>query len=277
MKGWVRVSKIKEAMPLAFVGDELNGITFFLCLLGKQFGGFKVYGFVGRAVEDDGWRKVGTDIVVGRKLLRRYAHAFFQTGDLFWIRRGLVSFHRREDEGGIEEDERVGHGADGGVIGWFVEGADGAKRAGQMPAGRAATGGDAVGVDTEPLGVLSHPADGGLGIAEASDGLYAVAAGHAVFDGHGHHAAGGEIGALFFKLFWGAAVPSTAEEKDDGRALLAGLVVFGFKDMNGQFDIIDGFVDFSARTGQGFGRVFRFPLLLCGGNLFLPTELPDQR
>lgn len=253
---------IKEAVSLAFVGDELNGVAFFLRLYGKQFGGAVGYGGVFRSMENNGGRKVGAEVVIGRELLGRHAHPIFQSRKFFGIA-GLVSFDRREHKRGIEECECVGHGADGGVFVGFIEGADGAERAGEMAAGRSASGSNTVGIDAEALGILPYPPDGGLGIAEAGDGLNAVAVFHAVFDGDGDHAAGSEIGALLFKLGGGAAVPAAAEEKDDGRALVAGFQVVGFEDMKGQFDAGDGFVDFSAGTGQGFGRCVDF---LLGGN-----------
>ena len=103
-----------------------------------------------------------------------------------------------------------------------------------------------------------------LGIAEAGDGLYTVAAFDAVFNAHRHYAAGGEISALLFKLLGGSAVPPSTEEKEDGGALVLRLVVFGFEDMNGQFDAIDGLIDFGAGTGQAFGHF----LALFGGSCF---------
>ena len=68
-------------------------------------------------------------------------------------------------------------------------------------------------------------------IAETGDGLDAVAAFHAVFNGDGHHAAGGEVFTLLLKLFRASAIPTSAEEKEDRRGFIVRFVAFRFEDV----------------------------------------------
>ena len=148
-----------------------------------------------------------------------------------------------ERGGRVEQDHGVRHGTDGGVFARFVEFFDRACRGGEVAAGRAAAGDDAVGIDAELGGMSAYPADRRLGVANAIDSLHAVPAGDAVVGRDAHDAARGEVTALRLELRRRAARPAAAEEEDDGGPLVARRVTGGFKDVKLEVDVARGLVD----------------------------------
>ena len=113
-----------------------------------------------------------------------------------------------------------------------------------MAAGGAAGSNDAVGVHTEPEGILANPSNGGFGVQDALQRLGAVPGGHPVIGGHGDHAARGEVSAVMLKLFRRTIAPAAAEEEDDGGFGLLVLRVVLAVAVEAQFDRTDCFVYF---------------------------------
>ena len=234
-------------MRLALVADEFAAVAGGFHHAGEGFGGRVGHGGVGPAVKNDRGRRAAFHVMRGRNIFRLGAEAL--GGNPGAEACEVEARHRREHEGGVEEDEGVGHGADGGVFAGLVEAGDD-RGGGDVAAGGAAAGRDAVRVEPEARGVGAQPADGGFGIGHAVDGLRVLSRGDAVVGGDGDHAARGEGAAVLLELCRRTVGPASAEKENDRGAILlwwAG----GLEDVQRELGVADGLVDFGARALEG--------------------------
>ena len=138
---------IEEAMPAAFVEVEVAAVA----------GGFHAVGELTDAADevvvgadhDQRRRGLRVDVIGGEES----ASASTPMAKLPPRFSPGISVAAIERGGGVVEDHRVRHGADGGVFVRFVEFLDRPCRGGEMAAGRAAAGDDAIGIDAELGGV----------------------------------------------------------------------------------------------------------------------------
>ena len=234
---------IEEAVGLAGIGDELAFCAEGDGFVAVGFDGADGDGGIGFAMENDGGWGSSFEVVERGEVVGGDAHAFCRdTGG--------------EDEGGVEEDEGVGAGGGSFDFAGFFEAGDGGGGGGEVAPGGASTGGEAVGVNAETLGVEADVAEGGFGVAEAGIDFDLVTGGDAVVGGDGDHAAGGEELGLVFELGGGAVGPAAAEKEDDGGAGVGGGVARGVVDPEAKFDVSDGLVDLFVGAGED-GRVLR--------------------
>ncbi len=228
---------IEEAVGLAGIGDKLAFRTERDGFVAIGLDGADGDGGIGFAVEDDGGRGSALEVNERREVVGGDAHAFCRdTGG--------------EDQGGVEENESVGAGAGFFDFAGLFEAGDGGGGGGEVAPGGASTGGEAVRVNAEALGVEADVAESRFGVADAGIDFDLVTAGDAVVGGDGDHATRGEELGLVFELGGGAVGPAAAEEKDDGGAGVGGGVAGWIVDPETEFDGADGLIDLFAGTGE---------------------------
>ncbi len=83
----------------------------------------------------------------------------------------------------------------------------------------------------------------------------AVCSFDAVFGGEGDHTAGSEVFGVWCELFGRSAVPSAAEEEDDGGAFVFGGMIFREMGVEMEFRFVDGFINVFCGARE---RIFAF-------------------
>jgi hypothetical protein len=198
----------------------------------EELGAFERGDGVAGAVEDEGGREAGANVVTGGEFFPALADS-----------RVAVAFGGGVDDR-IEEDEGVGKRGDGEVVGGFVDRVEEGGAGGDVAACGVAGDDDAVGIDAEFAGVLTEVADRGSPVFDAiEDGRALRVFEEAVVDADTDHAELGEVVREGEFDASGAASPTAAVDGDPGGALVGGLVAVGFEDVEVEIAAGDGFVD----------------------------------
>ena len=205
--------------------------------------------------------------MIGGDLLRSSLGAGADTGEAGFGEQAGVAFRRRQQDGGVEQYEGVGHRTGFGMRTLF-EAWHQRRRRGEMAAGGFACGDDPCGVDAQAGGIGTRPAYRRFRIAQAILWGDAVAAEHPVITRDGDHATLGEVERLREQLARRPAFPAPTEEEQYRRPTIRGLMLRRREDVGVEFAAVDLAIDLHARPGH-FRRIFpahrRFGEVFGGG------------
>ena len=98
-----------------------------------------------------------------QQIVKSLAAKFPDAGDFFRCEL-LVAVNGGQQNRRIVERHRIRNGTDGKIVIRIIKPANDPGAGRQMPAGGAARGDDAIGINAEPLTVFANPADGGVGV-----------------------------------------------------------------------------------------------------------------
>ena len=200
--------------------------------------------FVFRANENDRGGKSGFDVPIGE--------------DLFGLVRPLPGihlelFHERDQiEHGVEEDQSIGPGGYGEVVGFRMQVHGGPGTCGKESAGGSPGGDDAAGVDAKTFGVATHPSHGADCVFDAGVNLDFVDDTAAIFGADSYHSRAGAGLGLGLELFCSATAPGAAGEEDDGGARGSGGMIPGVVDIDHESALADGLVNILGGQFWGF-------------------------